>query len=350
MRVTATIGRAGLPPMNVTAPSYGDWVTVLTDIGGGPVRVTSVVKLHPDRWLLPGSQVVIDLEPNRVGKVKSFTIDWSSVPPIRDRVAANDPILADPRPAWRSMDAALASAGRIRPMPGGSNYLPNSGSLLDVSWSAQCDAAIAATASTPAPPGMIRVVAIVSAIRLVYRYLGHDLAGRPKDDDVKTLTRQLRYRRAVAGNETVLGLHTAGRAPWSVFLPHFNAPFEKDVTRTPSIYPWLPALVAADGSGGVQVLWDEVLPHQQQTVAAWQQHTQAQVDAARAEMARHQPAGIDLPEEAHHEAMAFAKMYPTAPPHRQQAGIAMLWNNLNAASPELRDAYLAMWRSYGIPI
>jgi hypothetical protein len=135
-----------------------------------------------------------------------------------------------------------------------------------------------------------------------------------------------------------------------VFVPHFKAPTDKDVTTIPSIYPWLPALVAADGTGDVQVLWDEVLPHQQQTTAMWQQRTQAQFDAARAELARHQPAGFDLPEDAHLEAMAFAKMYPTAPPHRQQAGIAMLRANLNAASPHLRDAYLTMWRSYGIPI
>src|SRR6185312_10851024 len=97
MRVSAMIVRAGLAPLNMIARGYQDWACVATDLGDGPVAVWSLVAMDRDRWLLPGMRVTIDVDMPRVGGTTCFAVDPATVPPIRDLVAAGDPVVTDPR-------------------------------------------------------------------------------------------------------------------------------------------------------------------------------------------------------------------------------------------------------------
>jgi hypothetical protein len=353
MKVTAMVCRAGLRPLNVSLPGYADWTTVVTDIGNGPVRITSKVTLDRDRWLLPGSQIAIDLAPERVGEERSYTIDWDSVPPIRDRVAANDPVVSEPRAAMAAAEDALATSGRIRAMPPGKIYLPRSSPPSDLkAWTSSCDEAIAAIGALPARPGMVRVVAIVVGLRLLMRHENRDIFdNRPPEDN--NFRQGTLYRRPIGGTEATFALVAPGRAPRAVFVPKFTAPRAKDVSVQPTIYPFLPAMVAADGSGSVEFLWDEVLDLRAQTsrytVRAHQQA--AAVFQAEAEShAQTVPAGITLPAQAFTDASILGKLWPTYPPYHQQATLARMHASLGTMPPELQQAYVALWRSYGLPI
>ncbi|HEY1485262.1 MAG TPA: hypothetical protein VGF84_04095 [Micromonosporaceae bacterium] len=355
MKVTALVCRAGLRPLNKSMAGYGDWTTVVTDIGNGPVRITSMVNLDRDRWLLPGSHVTIDLAPERVGEARSYTLEWDSVPPIQDRVAANDPVVTEPRAAIAAAEAAMASAGRIRPMPPGKTYVPRSYPVHNLSaWTAACDEAIAATATQPAPPGRARVVAIVVGLRLLMRHENRDIFGnRLTGGGEQNLRQGTQYRRPLGGTEAVFALTAPGRAPRAVFVPKFAAPSAKDVSVQPTIYPFLPATVAADGSGPVEIRWDEVLDLRAQTGQYTGRAHQQAAAVFQAEAESHAPAlppGVTLPAQAFTDASILGKLWPTYPPQHQQATLARMHASLSTMPPELQQAYVTLWRSYGLPI
>lgn len=353
MRVTALVCRAGIPSLNMTTSSYGDWTTVVTDIGNGPVRITSIVNLDRDRWLLPGSRVTIDLAPERIGSAHSYKVEWDSVPPIQDRIAANDPVVTDPRAAMAAADAAMEGAGLVRPMPPGKSYLPRSYPIRNLSrWSAGCDEAIAATASQPAPPGVVRVVAILVGIRLLMRYENRDIFGnRPME--AQSFKQGTQYRRPFGSTEAAFALAAPGRPSRAVFVSKFKAPSTKDLSVQPAIYPFLPAAVPADGSGSVEILWDEVLDVRQQTGQYFARARQEEANAFQAEMQSHAgllPPGVNLPMQAFTDASALGKLWPTYPPPHQQATLARMHASLSAMPPDLQQAYVTLWRSYGLPI
>jgi hypothetical protein len=353
MKVTALVCRAGLRPLNMSLAGYGDWTTVVTDIGNGPVRITSMVNLDRDRWLLPGAQVTIDLAPERVGKAHSYTVEWDSVPPIQERIAANDPVVTEPRAAMAAAETAMASSGRIRPMPPGKTYVPRSYPVPNLSaWTAACDEAIAATATLPAPPGTVRVVAIVVGLRLLMRHENRDIFGNHPIED-QNFRQGTQYRRPRGGTEAVFALAAPGRAPRAVFVPKFTAPSAKDVSVQPTIYPFLPATVAADGSGSMEIRWDEVLDLRAQTgqyVGHAQQQAAGAFQAEAESHARALPPGVTLPAQAFADASALGKLWPTYPPYHQQATLARMHASLSTMPPDLQQAYVALWRSYGLPI
>jgi hypothetical protein len=376
MRVNALIVLAGLPPLNMTARHWGDWVWAVTDIGNGPVTIRSVVDLDRERWLVPGTPAVIDVDPARLDQVRPFTVDWSSVPPIQDRVAANDPVLADPRAARAKATQALTGTARpaepAQPAKrgmfghGSTDFTPSSGPGLKMRpWAAACADAIAATASTPAPPGKMRVVAIVSAMRMMFTGLGHDRQGRPDpDDDEKNGL----YAKSMRGNETVFSVNVAGRAPWAVWVPDFQAPRRRPVYRAPELYPWLPALMPVDGRGPLEILWDDVTELSQQVQQLAAGSASAQMAQAAAAMQAWQarmtdmagPAGeappsvppdlSTLPPEAHQSAAQLAASLRMVPEGMRQMVIDQSRMGLNSLPPEMREAYLALWRSHGIPV
>jgi hypothetical protein len=353
MIATALVCRAGLRPLNMSMAGYGDWTTVVTDIGDGPVRITSMVSLDRDRWLLPGSQVTIDLAPDRVGATRSYTIEWDSVPPIQDRVAANDPVVTEPRAAMAAAETAIASSGRIRPMPPGKIYLPRSYPVRDLSaWTAACDEAIAATATLPAPPGMVRVIAIVVGVRLLMRHENRDIFGNHPIED-QNFRQGTQYRRPHGSTEAVFALAAPRRAPRAVFVSKFTAPSAKDLSVQPTIYPFLPAVVAADGSGSVRIVWDEVLDLRAQTgqyTGRAHQQAAAAFQAEAQSHARALPPGVTLPTQAYTDASILGKLWPTYPPQHKQATLARMHASLSTMPPDLQQAYVALWRSHGLPI
>jgi hypothetical protein len=363
MKVSAMIVRAGLAPLNMTGRGYSDWVCAATDLGGGPVAIWSIVKLDRDRWLIPGLQVTLNVDPKRVGKVRCFTVERSSVPPIRDLVAANDPTVADPRGGRTAARMALVEAAETKPTmatlfgPGQVGHQPQSGHEYKIdSWTAGCDEAIAGLGSMPAPPEMVRGVAIVAAMRMMLRDVSRDLrTGRPNPESGSGG----QYRRSLHGNETVLSINVAGRGPWATFVKDFKAPNDKPADRLPAFYHWLPVAVSADGSGPVQVLWDEVVSSQQQIrdiqAEAFRQQaaTLERMRGNRAAAQQQPPIGTGgggLPPQAHEAAARFADSLRGMPPGPYQAAIGQAIAGLNTVPPELRSSYLELWRSYGIPV
>ena len=113
--VSAIVVDAAPPPQNLTARNYGDWVYVVANLQDGPTLLRSVVKLDPDRWLVPGTTVRIDFDPAAADAIHAFEMDWDSVAPIRDRAAAGDPVLTDPRAARQvALECAPIGPDRLR--------------------------------------------------------------------------------------------------------------------------------------------------------------------------------------------------------------------------------------------
>jgi hypothetical protein len=230
-----------------------------------------VVQLDRDRWLVPGMEVTIEIDPEREQKVHTFTIDWDSVPTIAERVSANDPALADPRTARQAAHEAQAGAADHAHAPTGvisqlsdpfyglgphPSIAPSSGLSCDVSgWSAKCDAAIAAAATGPAPDGQRRGVAILAAIRLVFRNVSHRWDGAP---DLTGDLNAASFESGIRGNEAVFAINLPGEPPYAVLARHFKAPHDRPMHSIPDLFPWLPVLVSDRDSSAFDVVWDEV--------------------------------------------------------------------------------------------
>jgi hypothetical protein len=355
LRVAALVVMAGLPPLNKGVKGFGDWVFVVADLGSGPAVIRSVVDLDRDRWLVPGTTVTIDVNPVQLGQARAFTVDWASVAPIRDRVAAGDPALVDPRGARAAAVAARTAAAPPQPASTGSKRsTPCSGPVLEVaSWSAACDDAISRTGATV--NGKVRAVAIVSAMRMLFSDLTHDGQGRPNPQLDREM---LFYWRKRAGNETVLSINIAGRSPYAVFVPDFDSPADKPATIAPWLYPWLPVVVAP--SGTVDVLWDEVPPwtsiSRSRALAAYEQHLSTLDPVSYPPPPQPQmlqfgtPRPVALPPAVQQQAAAFAEWLRTLPADQQPGALAAARASIDAMPPPIREAHLALWRLLGIQV
>lgn len=221
MRATALVVDADAPPQG--APPFGrgshGTVRLLVDTGSGPASISGTFKYSEDRWLVPGMEVAVTLDPGRPDR---FEVDWGAVPSMEDRVAANDPTLADPIGAGRRVAAALgltqADTGSTR--------------------SERFDEAMAKAAQAPAPAGRRRAVVLVVTIRGRFwseKHAGHGV----------TIERN---------SAAVLAVNVPGRGPYAVFARKFKFPhLQADVSRA-----GLPALVSESDPNDVQVLWDEL--------------------------------------------------------------------------------------------
>ncbi len=267
--VSAIVVDAAPPPQNLTARHYGDWVYVVARLDDGPTLLRSVVNLDPDRWLVPGTTVRIGFDPTKADAIHAFEVDWDSVDPIRDRVAAGDPVLTDPRAARQAaLDARRSARVGFGDRPGGivsrvdqpAMGAPMTGTLsphprLDTSaWTAACDTALQQATSSP-PSGGHRGVVVLVAMRIVLRSVGHRLDGTPAASEHGDPGAG--PERSLRGNEAVFAVSLPGRPARALFVEHFQSPRDKRVTTQPQLYPWLPAIVADDWSG-FEVVWDEV--------------------------------------------------------------------------------------------
>jgi hypothetical protein len=221
VRATALVVEAGAPPQG--APPFGrgshGTVRVLVDNGSGAASLSATFKYREDRWLVPGMEVAVTIDPARPDH---FEVDWGAVPSMEDRVAANDPTLADPMGAGRRVAEALgltqADTGSAR--------------------SERFNEAMEKAAQTPAPAGRQRAVVLVATIR--GRFWSEEHGGHGV-----TVERN---------SAAVLAVNVPGRAPYAVFARKFKFPhLQADVAGG-----GLPALVSESDPNDIEVLWDEV--------------------------------------------------------------------------------------------
>ncbi len=203
-------------------PSTGV-VRVLVDRGSRQRVLEAELHLDRERWLVPGMHVDVVLSPDGT----KFDVDWDRVPPIEERVAANDLTLADPAGAAREVAHALgytqADTGTSR--------------------AEHFEAALQEAARQTPPPGKVRAVVVVVAMRgAMGGASGPDLIGGSE------VSFQLR-------SAAVLSVNVPGRAPYAVYLRKFRFPRKSRTDYTGAGYP---ALVSESNPSDIEVLWDEV--------------------------------------------------------------------------------------------
>jgi hypothetical protein len=225
--------------------SYGS-VRILVDVEGTPLNVARDFKLSRDRWLVRGMEIPVAIEPS---KPDAFEIEWEAIPGIEERVAANDPTLADPMGAGRKVAEAMRSAGLLGP---DTNSLPGGiGQLVARSEKARKEGtpdrfaeAMDRAASEPAPPDKSRaVVLIVTALETVVEEGGDPDGGGGHS-----------ARRSSGKHDAVLAVNVPGRDPYAVLARRFKRPSHK----TSITAAGLPALVSSTDPNDVEVLWGEI--------------------------------------------------------------------------------------------
>jgi hypothetical protein len=221
-RATGLVIEAEAPPQGAPPIGTGSHGIVRVLVDGR--SLSSTYRFKEEHWLVRGMDVPVLLDPARPGKVE---IEWDAVPSMEDRVAANDPALADPFGAGRRVAHAL---GLTRADTG----------------SAKTDhfnAAMERAAQTAAPAGRLRAVVIVASHRGRYESGG--------DPNTASDTSGVNFERNSAA---VLAVNVPGVEPYAVFVRKFKYPrFHRDLTGG-----GLPALVAAADPEDIEVLWSEL--------------------------------------------------------------------------------------------
>ena len=221
LRTTALVVAADLRPEG-GGPRTGN-VRVVVDPGAHQRVLEAEIRLDKERWLVPGMDVEVMLSPDRT----TFDVDWDTVPTIQERVAANDPTLADPAGALRKVAHVLgytqADTGTSR--------------------AEHFQAALEEAGRRTPPPGKVRAVVMIVAMRgAMAGGGGPDFIG---SDEVSNQRR----------SETVLSVNVPGRPPYAVFLRKFKIPRTSRSDYTGAGYP---ALVSQSNPNDVEILWDEV--------------------------------------------------------------------------------------------
>jgi hypothetical protein len=201
------------------APSFGKGsqhsIGLLIDSGAGARQVSVHAKHDAEKWLVPGMDVAVRVDP---GDADNVEIAWEELPSIEARVAAGDPTLVDPIGA----EQKVAQARRLPPSDRAER-------LKD---------ALAAAAAAPAPAGKLRAVAMVATIRGRARMDGYGDHTTSYCDD----------------SAAVLSINVPGQAPYAVFEPEFKCPKGMEA----AVSQEMPALVSAGDPGEIEVLWGEV--------------------------------------------------------------------------------------------
>ncbi len=203
-------------------PSTG-LVRVLVDPGSRQRLLEAKLRLDKERWLVPGMHVEVLLSPDHT----KFDVDWDTVPTIEERVAVNDPTLADPAGAAREVTRALgytqADTGTSR--------------------AEHFEAALQEAARHTPPPGKVRAVVMVVAMRGA-------MGGTSGPNEIGSSEVSFQLRSAA-----VVSVNVPGRAPYAVYLRKFKFPRKSRTDYTGAGYP---ALVSESNPNDVEVLWDEV--------------------------------------------------------------------------------------------
>jgi hypothetical protein len=200
------------------------WVRVIADVGGNLVNAVGRFDLTEKRWLVVGMEIPVRLDPETPGR---FEIDWHVIPSMEERVAANDPTLADPIGAQkRAREALMAAIGAAN---GPADTTPE-----------RFEKAMNNAAEQPAPTGWRRAIVHVAAITTTVRTSEH------------STEHQISKKQASTGRrKAVLSVNVVGQAPYVLFHRKFKRPL--GVTGL-----IVPALVSLSDPTDVEVLWDEL--------------------------------------------------------------------------------------------
>jgi hypothetical protein len=231
-------------------------VRVVVDPGVGQQVLEAKLRLDSERWLVPGMNVEVMLSPDRA----TFDVDWDKVPTIEERVAANDPTLADPAGALRQVAHVL---GYTKADTGSSR-------------AEHFQLALGEATRQTAPPGKVRAVVVVVAMRgAMAGASGPDLIG---SDEVSF------QRRSAA----VLSVNVPGRSPYAVYLRKFRFPRKSRTDYTGAGYP---ALVSESDPNDVEIVWDEV-PSVESQLSDRIASSMALAESRRAAMTEHWQAAL----------------------------------------------------------
>jgi hypothetical protein len=243
-RATALVVSADHPLDNRLMVGQGTrgHVRILVDAGSGqPLQARGSFKLDREHWLVTGMEVPVSVNPADPDRFEPL---WDEIPGIEERVAANDPTLADPIGTGRRVLSVLKTAGYLGPdvaaLPGSVGELAREATQAEASaMPDRFEEAMKRAAQEPAPPGKTRAVAVIATI-----------AATLTDDP----NRGARERVTSGKREAVLAVNVPGRAPYATFERKFKRPRDKaQITGS-----GLPALVSATNPNDVEILWDEV--------------------------------------------------------------------------------------------
>ena len=246
--MTALVVAADAPIDNASWLSrgrhYDGNVRILIDEGSEPMYVARRFRLDEDHWLVAGMEVPVKVDPARPDE---FEIEWAGVPSIEERVAANDPVLADPRGARRRVTEALEAVGvagpkHLGPLPDGiGDVLESAEEAKRAATPDRFEESLERAAHEPAPPGKSRAVALVSAITASVVPRQADGGG---GTDITTSGKR----------KTVLAVTVPGSPPYAVLMPKLKHPrMRADVAGS-----GLPALVSNTDPNDVEILWEEL--------------------------------------------------------------------------------------------
>ena len=206
------------------------WVRVVADLDGNRVMGVNRFDLTPKRWLVVGMEIPVRIDP---GKPAGFEILWDGIPSIEERVAANDPTLADPISAQQTAQEALLAAS-------GAAAAPADGTLD------RFRKAMKYVTQQPAPAGKTSAIVHVAAITATVRADEGSSENNPSRKQVST------------GRRTaVLSVNVPGRPPYALLQRKFKRPRGMAGLI-------VPALVGSNDPADVEVLWDELPSMNQQ--------------------------------------------------------------------------------------
>jgi hypothetical protein len=245
VRARATVVRATAPPAGLFGLRAPWWVSAVTDLGAGPILLRSAVRLDPDRWLLPGSEVTLIVAPDP-HPVHGFEIDWDSVPPIAHRVKIGDRAVADPIRSQQIARELRKAATATYVDPSEDLYWQ----LTDerATGPAELDEALARLgAAGPINEGWRRAVVVVAGLRRVIQ------TGEPMPNAPAGTPQMVTFEPGSSrGNQAAAAVHLPGEPAYAVLIEQFAHPAYKDVEGC------LPALVATSDPTRIEIQWDEV--------------------------------------------------------------------------------------------
>ncbi len=308
--------------------------------GPNPIFAGGWFKLDRDHWPVAGMELPVTIDP---ADPAGFEVLWDAVPSIEQRVAANDPTLADPLGTRKRTMAALHASGitpHLLRLPDGRRVqqdphgvaLATEAAALAAGGDDQLEGlrqSVERAAESPAPSGKTRAVVLIATSEVTVRNTGVENT---------TYTRDRHGRHAA-----VLAVNPPGSAPYAVFEPKFKHPGGKGVAGV-----GLPALVSSTDAADVEVLWKEVPSIKEanrQTAAAATQNAHSLEEFTQ---------GVASPPPAPPAQAAPGQGAPAMPqiPANMQAMIAQNAKLALAATkdPAMRKLLIDQYRAAGIQV
>jgi hypothetical protein len=302
-----------------------------------PIYVARGFELDRDHWPVVGMELPVMIDLADPG---SFEVIWDEVPGMTQRVAANDPTLADPVGTRRRTMEALLAAGvagsGVSVPPGDPGAAGVAAQVLAVEMgnsdhlSDHFQESMDRAAREPAPAGRTRAVVLIAASEATVVTPRGNNRGYIKDRN--------------GTHQAVLAVNIPGRAPYAAFKPRFKHPEGKGNL----IGAGLPAVVSSGAPTDVEVLWDEMLSireQDRQTRSAALRDANERVTRFNARLTEVASGGPPAP--------PVAPGPPGTPQIPAQALEMMIKNAklaLQSVPPAMRESLIQQYRMAGISI